>query len=185
MENRPDRSPSPSGKGRTRTLVYGALAIALSFVLSYIKIYDAPFGGSVTLCGMLPLCLYACAFGPKYGFLAALGYGVLQIVQGAYVVHPVQFVLDYLLAFTVLGLASLFPRRYAVGTFVSGLARMLCSIVSGGVFFASYAAEAGFTNAWVYSVVYNATTIGIETVLCTVVAALPPVRKIADKVLTN
>lgn len=167
--------------GSLKKIIYGALCIALSFALSYVKLFSMPMGGSITLCSMLPLCLYACAFGPKYGFIAAFAYGVLQVIQGAYVVHPVQFVLDYFAAFTVLGLASLFPRKYALGTFAGGAARMLCSVVSGAVFFASYAAEAGWSNAWIYSLVYNASTIGIDTVLCTVVAALPPILKMMDK----
>lgn len=164
-----------------RVMLYGALCVALSFALSYVKLFPMPMGGSVTLCSMLPICLFACAFGPKYGFLAAFAYGVLQVIQGAYVVHPVQFVLDYFLAFTALGLASLFPKKYALGMAVGGTARMLCSVVSGAVFFAAYAAEAGWNNAWVYSFVYNLTSIGVETALCVVVALLPPVKKVVNK----
>ncbi|MDO5112606.1 MAG: energy-coupled thiamine transporter ThiT [Clostridia bacterium] len=164
-----------------RVLLYGALCIALSFALSYVKLFSMPMGGSITLCSMLPLCLYACAFGPKYGFLAAFAYGVLQVIQGAYIVHPAQFVLDYFLAFTALGLASFFPKKYALGTAVGGGARMLCSIVSGAVFFGSYAAEAGWNNAWLYSVVYNLTSIGVDTALCVIVALLPPVKKLINR----
>ncbi len=164
-----------------RKLVYAALSIALSFALSYVKLFSMPMGGSITLCSMLPLCLYACAFGPRYGFIAAFAYGVLQVIQGAYIVHPAQFILDYFLAFTALGLASLFPKKYALGAAAGGIGRMICSIISGAVFFSSYAAEAGWSNAWLYSVVYNLSTIGVDAALCVIVALLPPVKKLADK----
>jgi len=166
----------------TRALVYGAMSITLAFVLSYFKLFSMPFGGSITLFSMLPLFLYAAAFGPGYGFLAAFAYALLQVVQGAYIVHPVQFVLDYFVAFTCLGLASFFPRSLPLGAAVGGLARMLVSLVSGAVFFRDSGLDYGIANAWVYSLVYNASTIGVDTLLCVIVAALPPIRRLAARV---
>jgi len=126
---------------------------------------------------MLPVCLYACVFGPAPGFLAAFAFGVLQMIQDLYVIHPVQFLLDYVFAFTALGLASLFPKRPALGMGVSGFSRMLCSVISGVVFFSSYAAEAGFESALLYSVAYNGCTIGADTLLCMLAISLPPVKR--------
>lgn len=166
----------------TRVLVQGALCLSMAFALSYVKLFSMPLGGSVTLCSMLPIVVFGYLYGPAYGFSVAFAYSILQIVQGAWIVHPVQFALDYFIAFTALGLGSLFPRSLPLGMAVSGLARLLCSVVSGTVFFAEYAAEAGYASALWYSVVYNASTIGVETALCAVVAALPPVARAIERI---
>jgi len=167
---------------RTRALVYGALCITLAFVLSYFKLFSMPFGGSITLVSMLPVFAYAAFFGPAYGFTAAFAYSLLQVVQGAYIVHPVQFVLDYFVAFTCLGLASLFPKKLPLGAGVAGVARMLVSTVSGAVFFKQAGLDYGIADPWIYSLAYNALTIGVETALCVIVAALPPVRKLFTRI---
>ena len=124
-------------------------------------------------------------FGPVYGFTAAFAFSLLQVIQGAYFVHPVQFILDYFVAFTCLGLASFFPKNLPLGSAVGGLARLIASTISGAVFFASYAAEYGFSNAWVYSLIYNFLTIGVDTILCVVVVALPPVQKLFKRVFVK
>ena len=170
----------PAGS-RTRALVYGALSLTASFVLSYFKLFSMPFGGSITLVSMLPLMLYAYAFGPGYGFTAAFAYALLQIVQGAWIVHPVQFVLDYFAAFLCLGIPSLFPDALSVGVSVGGLARMLVSTVSGAVFFKDGGIEYGIANPWLYSFLYNAMTIGVDTLLCVLVSRVKALRSLADR----
>lgn len=138
-------APAVEKKGNkltTRMLVQGALCIALAFVLSYIKLFSMPMGGSITLFSMLPIFVFAWMYGPAAGLLAGFAYSLLQVVQGAYVVHPVQFVLDYFLSFTVLGLAGFFPKSLALGAGVGGFCRMLCGVLSGAIFFADSAAEA-------------------------------------------
>ncbi len=171
------REDAPGRRIPARVLAQGALCLAIAFVLSYVKLFSMPLGGSVTLCSMLPVVLFGYLYGPAYGFTAAFAYSLLQIVQGAYVVHPVQFALDYLFAFTALGLGSLFPKSLPLGMAVSGLARMACSMLSGIVFFASYAYEAGYSSALWYSLIYNGSTVGVETALCVLVALLPPVKR--------
>ena len=176
----------PEGKpSRTQALVYGALSITLAFVLSYFKLFSLPLGGTVTLLSMLPIFAYAAYFGPLYGFTAAFAFSLLQVVQGAYIVHPVQFILDYFVAFTLLGTASFFPKNLPVGAAVAGCLRMLASTVSGAVFFGSYAADYGFTNVWAYSFLYNFLTIGVDTILCVIVAALPPVQRLFKRVFSK
>ena len=170
---------------RTQTLVYGALSITLAFVLSYFKLFSLPLGGTVTLLSMLPIFAYAAYFGPARGFTAAFAFSLLQVIQGAYIVHPIQFILDYFVAFTCLGLASFFPKSLPLGALVGGFARMLASTVSGAVFFGSYAADFGFTNVWAYSLVYNFFSIGVDTLLCVVVAAMPPVQKLFKRVFSK
>ena len=174
----PEEAPAVGKFSRTQKLVYGALSITLAFVLSYFKIVTLPYEGSITVVSMLPIFAYAAYFGPAYGFTAAFAFSLLQVIQGAYIVHPIQFILDYFVAFTCLGLASFFPKNLPLGSAVGGLARMLASTVSGAVFFGAYAADYGFTNVWAYSLVYNFFSIGVDTILCVVVAALPPVQRL-------
>lgn len=166
-------------KNKTRAMVYGALCLTLSFVLSYFKLFSMPFGGSITLVSMLPIMVYAWVFGPGCGFTAAFSYALLQIVQGAYIVHPVQFVLDYFVAFLCLGIPGLFPEKLLAGVAVGGFARTLVSTVSGAVFFADGGLDYGIANPWLYSFLYNMLTIGADTLICLCVGALPPVRRLA------
>ena len=174
-----------SKPSRTQTLVYGALSITLAFVLSYFKLFSLPLGGTVTLLSMLPIFAYAAYFGPLYGYTAAFAFSLLQVVQGAYIVHPVQFILDYFVAFTLLGTASFFPKNLPVGSAVAGFLRMIASTVSGAVFFQDVGFEYGFANPWVYSFLYNFLTIGVDTILCVIVAALPPVQRLFKRVFSK
>ena len=103
---------------------------------------------------------------------------MLQIVQGAWIVHWAQFILDYFVAFTCLGLAAFFPRSLPLGMAVAGLARMCVSTVSGAIFFADGGLEYGIANPWVYSLLYNGLTIGVDTLICVAVAFLPPVKRV-------
>ncbi len=175
---------------KTKSLVYGALCIALSFALSYVKVFSMPMGGSVTLCSMLPLAVYSYRFGLPKGLLAGLAYGLLQLLQKPEIVHWAQLLLDYPLAFMAIGLAGLTACRADVtknaswrlplGVVIGGVARAVCHIVSGAVFFGMYAPEG--TGAWVYSLLYNGGYLGVDTLVCAVVAAIPPVRKALLKV---
>ena len=93
-------------KWSAKMIASGALAIALSFVLSCIRLYRMPTGGSVTLGSMLPLMLFSVSYGVGPGLLAGLAYGLLQYLQGGWWLNVWQFILDYLLAFAALGLAG-------------------------------------------------------------------------------
>ena len=93
-----------------RMISYGALSIALSFVLSLIRLFRMPSGGSVTPGSMLPIMLFAASYGIGPGMLAGLVYGLLQYLQGGWFLNPWQFILDYPLAFAMLGLAGLYKH---------------------------------------------------------------------------
>jgi thiamine transporter len=140
----------------TRVLAEAALAVALAFVLGLIKVFQMPFGGSISL-EMVPLILLALRQGPWVGMVAGAVYGLLDLAIEPFIVHPVQVIFDYPLAFGVLGLAGFFQptiRGAILGTIVAVLARFVCHFVSGVVFFASYAPEGW--NPLVYSAAYNA-----------------------------
>jgi thiamine transporter len=163
-----------------RMISYAALAISMSFVLSYIRIYHMPQGGSLTLCSLLPLMLFSYAYGPLAGCVAGAAYGMLQLLQDLYVVHPVQLLLDYPLAFAAVGLAGLasnlsrpagFKGRLFIGIWAGGLARIVCHVISGAVFFGMYAPEG--QNPWVYSTLYNLTVLLPDVALCAFVSLVP------------
>lgn len=167
---------SEARRGGTRALVYGALAVALSFLLSYLKLFELPQGGSITVASILPVCLYAHWFGLKRGLLAGFAFGLLQFLQEPIAVHPIQPFLDYMFAFACLGLAGLFPRSLPLGILAGGLGRILCSWVSGAIFFAEYAPEG--MNAWVYSFGYQMLSLGPDAAICLVLALLPASKRL-------
>jgi len=160
---------------RTKVLVYGALCVALSFLLSYIKLFSLPQGGSITLASMLPLAFFANRFGLRRGLLVGAVAGVLQFLQEPFIIHWAQPFFDYVFAFAALGLAGLFPRSLALGTAVGAVGRIILTIISGAIFWRMYA-PAGM-NPWIYSITYNGTILIPDLIICVVIALLPPVTK--------
>lgn len=127
-----------------RQLVFCAMAVALGTVLSNIKLFHFPTGGSITLLSMLVACLPGYFFGLGAGLMTGLAYGVLQLVADPYVLYPMQLVMDYLLAFGALGLSGLFSNAkngLLKGYIVGVLGRYVFTVASGCIFFASYAWE--------------------------------------------
>lgn len=176
---------------RTRTLVEGAMLIALATILSYLKFYDLPQGGSITL-EMLPLILMAFRHGTKWGVFTGLVHGMLQMMIGF---HNVMYcntllaqvgciLLDYLVAFSVLGLAPAFRKMakdkqqagLILGTACAGLLRFLCSFLSGWLLWGSYAPEG--KSAIVYSLLYNGSymipDIVIHVIIIVILAKVAP-----------
>ncbi len=147
-------------------LAYGALAVALSFVLSCIRLFRMPQGGSVTPASMLPIMLFAASFGMGPGLLAGLVYGVLQYFQGGWFLNVWQFALDYLLAFSALGLAGLakhLPEKWGLypAMILAALCRALSATLAGIMFWD--------TAPWA-SLVYNGTYLIPDTAICMVLA---------------
>ena len=96
---------SDKKKLTTRQLVFCAVAIALAFITSYLKIFKLPWGGSVTLCSMLFIVLIGYWYGIKVGILTGLVYGIFQFLQEPYVLSFFQVCCDYILAFGAMGLS--------------------------------------------------------------------------------
>jgi thiamine transporter len=153
----------------TRLIVYAGIAIALAFVLSSIRIFRMPQGGSITPGSMLPLFIFAFMFGPVPGMIAGALYGFLQLLQDAYVVHWAQLLLDYPLAFAAIGLAGFFKNNRIAGIITGSAARFAFHFVSGFIFFASYAPEG--QDPVLYSLIYNS-FMAVETTI-TVILAIP------------
>ena len=140
-----------------------AVFVALASVLSYIKLFSLPQGGSVTLASMVPILWLALRRGPKVGLFAATVYGVVQFALGPYIYHPAQVLLDYPIAFGLLGLAGFFQKRPFIGVTVGIIGRFVAHFLSGVIFFASYAPEG--MNPAVYSAVYNGGYLLVELVI--------------------
>ena len=165
-----------SAKWNAKMLSFAALSIALSFVLSCIRLYRMPQGGSVTPASMLPLMLFAAAFGVGPGLLAGLVYGILQYLQGGWFLNVWQFALDYLIAFAALGLAGLartLPEKWGLycAMLIAVIGRALSATLAGIMF---------WETAPVASLVYNGTYLIPEVIICMILAAIiaKPVMRI-------
>jgi thiamine transporter len=159
-------------KTDVRAMTYGALCVATAFVLSYIKMFSMPLGGSITLASMLPIMLYAYMYGTRRGLLVGLVYGLLQFVQKPEITHWAQVVLDYPVAFAAIGLAGISKHipagimKLPIGTIIGGAARWIVHTLSGFLFFS----EVLNGNALLVSVVYNGWYMLFDTLICFVLA---------------
>ena len=152
----------------TRSIVYGAISIALSFALSYAKLFKLPQGGSVTFASLLPLMVYCCMFGTRRGLVVCTIYGVLQALQDPFIIHPMQFLLDYPLAFGLIGVSGIFMEKgvfkdkkivaFLLGGIIAVVLRYACHVCSGVFAFADYADLDKYGTAIVYSMAYNSFT---------------------------
>ncbi len=166
-----------------RQLVFCAMSVALGTVLSNIKLFHFPTGGSITLLSMLVACLPGYFFGLGAGLMTGLAHGVLQLVIDPYVLYPMQLVMDYLLAFGALGLSGLFSNAkngLIKGYIVGVLGRYVFTVLSGCIFFASYAWDGW--GVLPYSMVYNGIYIFAEAGLSVVVLLLAPVRSAVGRI---
>ena len=153
----------------TRALVYGAVAVALSFALSYARLFKLPQGGSVTFASLLPLMIYCMMFGTRRGLLVCLVYGTLQALQDPYIIHPMQFLLDYPLAFGLIGVSGIFVEKnlfknkivgFVLGAVLAVGLRYACHVCSGVFAFADYfywdsELMSKYDSAAIYSLAYN------------------------------
>ena len=157
-------------------LVYTALMLALTIVLHQLRLYHMPQGGSITFGAMVPLLFIAYRYGSGVGCLAGFLYGMLNLLQDPFIVHPLQVLFDYPLPDMVLGLAALMPRHLYMSTALAFLCRFLCHFISGAVFFGSYAPEG--TSPYLYALTFNATYLLPEFVICFVLLKILPVQKL-------
>ena len=174
---------------KTKIMAECAILVALSTVLSFVKIWNMPWGGSITLFSMLPVCYISVRRGVKWGLGSAFLYAVIQLFFGITLdglfgwgltggILISCMLLDYLVAFTALGFSGVFAKRgfsgVMAGVFVSIGLRFLCHLLSGVYVFASAGKLwDGFetANTWLYSFVYNGCYMLPELVM-TLVGAL-------------
>ncbi len=159
-----------------RMLAVGAMCIALSSVLSNVKLFSMPAGGSVTAASMLPIMLFAFVYGPVPGLTVGLVHGLLQLVMGGYILNVWQALLEYPVAFGVLGLAGLTWKMknqqlgLALGMMIGCAARWFCSTLAGVVFWGDF--TNGTMAAISYSIGYNASYMVPECIICVALGLL-------------
>ncbi len=169
-------------KWDTRKLSYASVCIALSFVLSFVRLWTMPMGGSVTAASMLPMLAYGYMAGPVWGAMAGMVYSVLQYIQEPYFLSVPQLFCDYFLPFTALSLLAgvfKFKNKHTnlyLGFSVAIIARYLFHVASGILFFAEYAPY----NPIAYSFAYNS-FVFIDAIPCFILISVPSIRNLFKK----
>jgi thiamine transporter len=153
----------------TKVIAESIMFVALATILSNIKIFEMPQGGSVTLGSMVPILWLALRRGPKVGIFAATVYGVVQFAPGPYIVHPAQ---------VILGVAGFFQKRPFVGVTLASLGRFGAHFISGILFWSIYAPQG--MSPVVYSAVYNGGYMLVEFVISVYVIYLLRASNVLD-----
>ena len=139
-----------------KSIALAGICVALSFALSYIKLWDLPNGGSVTLASLLPIMIFSYIYGAKKGVFVGFVYGILQAVQEPSILHPAQFLLDYPIAFSMAGLVlknvkiKLPQVKFCIGAIIAGAMRYVSHVIAG-----TFAFGSGDWSAFTYSLAYN------------------------------
>ena len=173
------------GKGRIsiKQITVSALCLALAFVLSNIKLFKLPMGGSFTVFSMFFVTFIGYLYGPRVSMSAAFAYGLLQMIADPYIISIPQLLCDYILAFGALGLSGFFHNsKWGMfkGYFVGIFGRYVFAVLSGVIFFADYAPEG--MSPLLYSMGYNIIYIAAEAALTIVVLLIPAVRMALNRV---
>ena len=173
-----------ASRNRILAIAAGGISIAMATVLSLLKLFAMPQGGSITPASMLPIILYALCFGPVWGVGVGIVYGLIQYTIEPFNMTPVQVILDYFIAFGLLGFAGWFAQgkaarleqpkilkrlaalpfwRVAIATVIGIAGRLAASFTAGVVFYAEFAPE-GQAPA-LYSLIYNGSYLIPEMVI--------------------
>lgn len=164
-----------------KTMISVSIFSAISFVLYLVHIIKYPQGGGITLFSMLPIMVLTLLYGRTAGLTAGIIFGLLKLLNGAFVVHPVQFLLDYILSTMPLGLVGILgiDKKYKVflGSIIVTLLSFFVSFVSGVIFFGQYAPEG--MNIYLYSFIYNFSSIGTEGIITSFVLLTIPIKRLA------
>lgn len=163
-------------------MIKTAMLIAVAYVLNQITLFRMPQGGSVTPFSMLFIVLVGYLFGPKQGVLAGVVFGLLDLLMKPYVIHPVQLILDYPLAFGALGLGAMLRNQNhgLIKTYLLGiLGRFIVSSISGIIFFLD--TTNGVWAGLIVAIGYNFTYIAAEGLLTVLILFVPQLNKVFDK----
>lgn len=173
-------------KFNIKTMAIISMISALSYILYIIQFIKYPQGGGISLFSMLPIMLLSILYGRTVGVTGGLLFGVLKLLNSAFIVHPIQFIIDYLLSTMVLGLACIFgiDKKYKIicGCLVAVSLSIVLNIISGVVFFAQYAPKG--MNVWLYSFIYNFSTGGVEGILSIIILMILPIKRLEKVIVT-
>lgn len=181
---------------KTRIMTSCAVLIAIGTILSNIKLYEFPNGGAITAGGMLPFMIISFRYGLKWGVLSAFVNSLLQMALGGIYPPPAgtfislvaMILLDYILAYTSLGVACIFTKPFKrefwgmiFAIIISCFLRFMCSFLSGIILWGDYAPKD--IPLWLYSFGYNISYMLPDTIICVVLAVI--LYKTVPKVITK
>ena len=164
---------------KTRKLTTCAIIIALACVASVIKLYRFPFGGSVTLLSMLLISLPAWIYGTRTGIVSGLCYGIIQFALGPTFISLPQFFLDYILAFSIMGLGGIFKdsSHSLIKCYVTAaISRWAAATLAGLAWVAAGSTVWDGWNPILYSMAYNGAYISAEAILTLAIVSLPQMK---------
>ncbi len=170
---------SKSKASTAKELAFAGVCVALSFALSVLKVKVFASGGSITFGSLIPIMLYAYAFGPTKGFIVGIIHGLLNFIESPYILSAATFLFDYLLAFIGVGIMGFFgkmPRKkraalpLILGAICVITVRFCAHLCSGVLFFNEFGPDLAFPawaigNAWAYSFLYQCTYVPIDGVI--------------------
>ena len=171
------------------------VTLALSFALSYVKISPVTYGGSITLASFVPVLIYAYVYGVVDGLLAGLIFGLLNFISGPYILTPMTFVLDYLLAFAsigFMGIAKKFSKKtwfnVLLGTIGVYVLRFIFHLISGVIYFQQDAIwvelpDWAVANAFIYSFIYQCVYIPADCAISAAVLVVLATTKVLDRLM--
>ena len=164
----------------TKTMIVISLFAACSVVLSKIKLIQYPQGGGIDLLSSLPILMIGLLYGPMIGMTCGLITGILGLFGLVYIIHPAQFLLDYILPSMLLGISGVFnckdKKNIFMGCLLAILLKQIVHILSGCIYFSEYTWEGW--NPLFYSIVYNLSGTGLEGILSAIVLTIIPLAKI-------
>jgi thiamine transporter len=163
---------------KTRILAEIPITVALSIVLNYIKVFQLPYGGSITLGSMVPILLIALRRGPKVGVFTGAVFGLVQMLLDGWVYHPLGMLLDYPIAFGCLGLAGFIKKQPLIGVAIALCGRFLSHFISGVIFFGMNAPEG--MDPVIYSAIYNGSYMLPEMVISGIIIYIIWKRNMID-----
>ena len=186
-------------KNKTRMLVEGAAMVALATILSFIKVFQLPWGGSITLLSMLPIVIYSIRWGVGPGFIVSFTYSLVQLLQGiigglfGWGLTPGMLIacifLDYILAFTVLGIAGIFRKKKTggalIGIVIAVVLRFLVHFSSGviiwhsvGELWEGFSTESECLYSFLYNGAYMLPELIITVIGAFILLSVPSTKKL-------
>lgn len=166
----------------SQKLTESALMLAMATILSFIKIVELPFGGSITLASMLPMVILSYRYGFSWGLLSGFVYSLIQLLFGlnnlsyatSFFAAVAIILLDYVIAFACTAVGGLFRKMNSasaaltLGALAACVIRFFCHTLSGCTVWAGVSVPTG--DAFLYSLVYNAAYMVPETVITVITA---------------
>lgn len=170
-------------KLNTKAIAAAAIAVALTMVLRLFYI-PLPTTGRVSLLSSVPIMILAISYGIKPAFFAGIIVGVMcMFIPPVWTtVHPMQLIVEHFMCYSCLALSAVFGSdkkwKILMGSAIGLIIGVAGHVFAGVIFFGQYAGAAGYANAWIYSIVVNVSSQGIENLLAFVVMCCLPIAKI-------